>query len=234
MRTVADIESPVRRARSPDCPRLALVVYRTPRGPRHRGPHGQNMQAWPSLRRLAEWTGLHRSTVAAVVATLTTEGPLALFVLEPGGSLHKGHRTSNRYTLRAERLVAHDDQSPRTTSRPGRHDRSPRATRLVAHDDTEGTKKGPLNVNTPPIPPASGGDFRSLVKEATRLVVARDGFAAPKVLRTLREWARGGASLERIRWAIEAGTTYPNGGQCEARAPPPGSPPPRGLGKHRP
>jgi hypothetical protein len=103
---------------------------------------GDAPAAWPSIRTIAVWTGLHRATVVRALEVLC-KGPGALFELVAGGSPLGGARASNTYRLRAAVPVAESDQSLSTTSRTQRHDQSHTATRLVAGCVTEGTKKEP-------------------------------------------------------------------------------------------
>ncbi len=98
--------------------------------------------AYPGYTRLANLTGLHRSTVVRCVSELEDRG-----VVKVERTTRDG-KTRNRYTL-----VAQCDQSHDATSRTGQHDWSQDATGVVAPRDTTSRTVIPEPPIEPPIEP---------------------------------------------------------------------------------
>lgn len=87
----------------------------------------ENGEIFPGVTRIAERTGLHRTTVMKAIRSLEHIG--ALRVVRTKG-------LPNKYTLTGlVRVVAHSDQSSTATSCPDRPNQSLPATQVVAHSD---------------------------------------------------------------------------------------------------
>ena len=191
----------------------------------HMGPDGR---AWPSVRAISEWTGLHSRTVERALQKLT--GPSGIFDRTPGGSTPGGARRASEYRLRSARATPGakpgvDSQTPGTQpgvadenrdQTPGAAPEDPRHTTGVppAHGRTEGPIEGPIegNVKTPPeVPPSSEGRpggggvllTERAIKAAERRIVA---FAASRIgfrftredRREIRDSLRGGNTERQL------------------------------------
>ena len=110
--------------------------------------NGTSGEAWPSVRTLATWAGVHDATVKRVLRVLcgagepsrAAVGAVALFDHVPGGSPAGGKRQSSTYRLKATLPTpgAQSDRSHGATGRTTRHDRVHGAPRPGAQGDVTG------------------------------------------------------------------------------------------------